>query len=192
MDPIDQDLLNDPYYQNIETRLTRISLVIGLGTLMVSSLLSSWNFVISFLVGSLISYLNFSWMKQGVDRLISSFEETQFPVGTPKSSSGCLEKELLSKEAELPDVHSSRSNPGRFESSQTAVPAFHRGSTRSVIFKYFLRYALIGTTLYAIVRFRFFDAKGAIFGLLLFVAAVLFECIHLVIKTLLEERHGRT
>jgi hypothetical protein len=166
--------------------------VIGVGALMVSSLLSSWKFVISFLVGSLISYLNFSWMKQGVDRLISSLEETQLPVDMPKSNSGCLEKELLSKEAELPDAHSSRSSPGRFESSQTAVRAFRRGSTRSVIFKYFLRYALIGTTLYAIVRFQFFDAKGAIFGLLLFVAAVLFECIRLVIKTLLEERHGRT
>jgi hypothetical protein len=159
---------------------------------MVSSLLSSWNFVISFLVGSLISYLNFSWMKQGVDRLILSFVETQLPVGTPKSNSGCLERKFLSKKAGLPDVDSSRSSPGGFESSQTAVRALRRAPTRSVIFKYFLRYALIGTTLYAIVRFRFFDAKGAILGLLLFVAAVLFECIHLVIKTLLEERHGRT
>jgi hypothetical protein len=29
-------------------------------------------------------------------------------------------------------------------------------------------------------------------GLLLFVAAVLLECLHLVIKTLLEEWYGRT
>ncbi len=67
-----------------------------------------------------------------------------------------------------------------------------RPSGRAVIFKYFLRYALIGGTLYAIFRFQFFEARGAILGLLLFVAAVLFECLHLVIKTLLEEWYGRT
>jgi len=67
-----------------------------------------------------------------------------------------------------------------------------RPSGKRVIFKYFLRYALIGGTLYAIFRFQFFEARGAIIGLLLFVAAVLFECLHLVIKTLLEEWYGRT
>jgi hypothetical protein len=67
-----------------------------------------------------------------------------------------------------------------------------RPSRRNVIFKYFLRYGLIGVTLYVIVRFRFFDAKGVILGLLLFVVAVFFECICLVIKTLLEEWDGRT
>jgi hypothetical protein len=108
----------------------------------------SWKFVVSFLIGAVISYLNFCWMKQGVDRLIGSFGSEVSPA--PQS----------------PERH--------------------------VIFKYFLRYALIGGTLYAIFRFQFFEARGAILGLLLFVAAVLFECLHLVIKTLLEEWYGRT
>jgi ATP synthase I chain len=145
---LSQELLNDPYYAAVELRLTRIGVVLGGLTLIVGALFVSWKFVVSFLVGAVISYLNFCWMKQGVDRLIGSFSSEVGPSPRP--------------------------------------------SGRRVIFKYFLRYALIGGTLYAIFRFQFFEARGAIMGLLLFVAAVLFECLHLVIKTLLEEWYGRT
>ena len=145
---LSQELLNDPYYATVETRLTRIGAVLGGLTLVVGALFVSWKFVVSFLVGAVISYLNFCWMKQGVDRLIASFGSE---AGSARQPSG-----------------------------------------KGVIFKYFLRYALIGGTLYAIFRFQFFEARGAILGLLLFVAAVLFECLHLVIKTLLEEWYGRT
>ena len=143
-----QELLNDPYYATVENRLTRIGIVLGTLTLVVGALFASWKFLVSFLLGAVISYLNFCWMKQGVDRLIGSFGSEVSPA--PQSSG------------------------------------------RRVIFKYFLRYALIGGTLYAIFRFQFFEAGGAILGLLLFVAAVLFECLHLVTKTLLEEWYGRT
>jgi hypothetical protein len=143
-----QDLLNDPYYATVENRLTRIGIVLGALTLAAGGLFASWKFVVSFLLGAVISYFNFCWMKQGVDRLIGSFGSEVSPAP--------------------------------------------RRSVRSVIFKYFLRYALIGGTLYVIFRFQFFDAKGAILGLLLLVAAILFECLHLVIKTLLEEWYGRT
>jgi len=145
---LSQELLNDPYYATVETQLTRIGAVLAGLTLVVGALFVSWKFVVSFLVGAVISYLNFCWMKQGVDRLIGSF-------GSEAGSA-------------------------------------RRPSGKGVIFKYFLRYALIGGTLYAIFRFQFFEARGAILGLLLFVAAVLFECLHLVLKTLLEEWYGRT
>ena len=145
---LSQELLNDPYYATVENRLTRIGMVLGGSTLVVGALFVSWKFVVSFLVGAVVSYLNFCWMKQGVDRVIGSFGSEVSPSPRP--------------------------------------------SAKSVIFKYFLRYALIGGTLYAIFRFQFFEARGAILGLLLFVAAVLFECLHLVIKTLLEEWYGRT
>jgi len=144
---LSQELLNDPYYATVENRLTRIGLVLAGSTLVVGALFLSWKFVVSFLVGAVISYLNFCWMKQGVDRLIGSFGSEVAPAPRP--------------------------------------------SGKRVIFKYFLRYALIGGTLYAIFRFQFFEARGAILGLLLFVAAVLFECLHLVTKTLLEEWYGR-
>jgi ATP synthase I subunit len=145
---LSQEILNDPYYTTVENRLTRIGLVLAGLTLVVGALFVSRKFVVSFLVGAVISYLNFCWMKQGVDRLIGSFASEVTPAPRP--------------------------------------------SGKRVIFKYFLRYALIGGTLYAIFRFQFFEARGAIIGLLLFVAAVLFECLHLVIKTLLEEWYGRT
>lgn len=143
-----QDLPNDPYYATAEKRLTRISIILGTLVLVLGALLGSWKFALSFLIGALISYVNFCWMKQGVDRLIGSF--------------------------------GSEANPS------------HRRSSKGVIFKYFLRYGLMGGTLYAIFRYQFFEVRGAVLGLLLFVAAVLFECLHLVIKTLLEEWYGRT
>jgi len=145
---VSQELLNDPYYEAVEIRLTRIGLLVGGLTLVVGILFVSGKFVVSFLVGAVISYLNFCWMKQGVDRLIGTFGAAANPAPRP--------------------------------------------SGKSVIFKYFLRYALIGGTLYAIFRFQFFEVRGAIMGLLRFVAAVLLECLHLVIKTLLEEWYGRT
>jgi hypothetical protein len=145
---LSQELLSDPYYATVEKRLTRIGMLLGGLTLVVGALFVSGKFVVSFLVGAVISYLNFCWMKQGVDRLIGSFGNEVSPSPRP--------------------------------------------SAKSVIFKYFLRYALIGGTLYAIFGFQFFEARGAIMGLLLFVAAVLFECLHLVTKTLLEEWYGRT
>jgi len=144
---LSQELLDDPYYATVENRLTRIGLVLAGLTLLLGALFASWKFVVSFLVGAVISYLNFCWMKQGVDRLIGSIARAITPAPRP--------------------------------------------SGKWVIFKYFLRYALIGGTLYAIFRFQFFEVRGAILGLLLFVAAVLFECLHLVIKTLLEEWYGR-
>lgn len=143
-----QELINDPYYATVENRLTKISIVLGALTLVAGAVFISWKFVISFFVGAMISYLNFCWMKQGVDRLIGSFGNEVSPVPRP--------------------------------------------SGKGVILKYFLRYALIGGTLYVIFRYQFFEVRGAVLGLLLFVAAVLFECLHLVTKTLLEEWYGRT
>ncbi len=189
MAPTSQDILTDSYYQNLGRRLTRVSLVLTLGVVITASLLSSWKFVVSFLLGAIISYLNFSWMKQGIDRLVSNFSDTTTPLphstGATASSRrrwGPLARQALNQfsVSEFPST--------QFGSSRDRA----RPSLHNVIFKYFLRYGLIGVTLYAIVRFRFFDAKGVILGLLLFVAAVLFECIYLVIKTLLEERDGRT
>ncbi len=63
---------------------------------------------------------------------------------------------------------------------------------KGIIFKYFIRYTLIGGALYAIFRYQFLDVRGALLGLFLVVMAVLYECVHQVIKSLLEDwKHGR-
>jgi hypothetical protein len=178
-----QDLASDPCYQNLDQRLTRISLVLGLSIASGAALLFSWNFLASFAVGAVISYLNFSWMKQGIDHLISTFgEAATLQHGSLASSSEIPAGENVP--AGLPE--------DRILPLSQRVGRARRRASRKVIFKYFLRYALIGGILYAIVRFRFFDAAGVILGLLLYVAAVLFECIYLVIRTLFEEGYGRT
>ena len=140
-------VLEDPYYFSIEKRLIRTSLWIGVGVILLGMFWSSGVFILGFLVGASISLLNFLWLKQGINRLLSSLGGS---LSTP------------------------------------------RRSNRLIIFKYFLRYALIGGILYVIFRFRFLDAKGTILGLFLLVAAVIFECIYQVIKTLIEDWNGRT
>jgi len=152
--PESKDGLNDPYYKNVEKRLTAISLYCGTIILILSLAFGSLMFAGSFVVGATLSFYNFQWMKQGIDRVLLNFQ----PQG-----------------------------------EQLAQGRFFKRDNRRVIFKYFLRYALIGVVLYAIVRFRFLDVKAAFLGLFLFVIAVIYECFYQVVKTLFEDwKGGRT
>jgi hypothetical protein len=140
-------LLVDPYYLNVEKRIFGISLLLGGIIVLGSSFWISGKFALSFLAGASLSLLNFSWMKQGVDRMIEGFQAGA--LASPRSSKG-------------------------------------------IIFKYFIRYALIGGALYAIFRSRFFEVRAALLGLFLVVVAVLYECLHQVIKSLIEDwKRGR-
>ena len=147
--PSSSQPLADSYYQNIERRLTWLSL--GLGLVIVSGLLifASLRAVFGFIAGSILSLYNFLWMKQAVDRLLAGFQ-----------ASG---------------------------DDNAVTTAGWKKAERRVVFKYFMRFALIGGSLYAIFRFRILDLKGFILGLFLFVMAVLAECIYQVTKTLIED-----
>jgi hypothetical protein len=140
-------ILEDPYYLNVDKRILKISIIMGTGILAGSLFWISAKFALSFLLGGVISLINFSWMKQGVDRMLQGFQR------------------------------------------ETAPP---QRSSKGIIFKYFIRYALIGGTLYAIFRFRYFDVRAAFWGLFLVVMAILYECVHQVIKFLIEDwKRGR-
>ena len=67
------------------------------------------------------------------------------------------------------------------ESTRSAQPASKRAA-RAAIFKYFLRYALIGLSLYATFRVDLLEVFGFFSGLVLLVGAVLVECVLQVIK----------
>jgi hypothetical protein len=147
--PDSRQILEDPYYLNIERRLTWLSLSLAAAIVLMLSIFASIRMVVGFIVGSALSYYNFVWMKQGVDRLLAGFQSGD----------------------------DSSAREGRW-----------RKGERRVIFKYFVRFALIGGSLYAIVRFRILDLKAFVLGLLLFVMAVLVECVYQVFKTLTEDR----
>ena len=148
MKPAENDpIACDGYYAAFEQRVLLITLLLGTLILLFGFLFLSSTFALSFLAGALISYWNFVWMKQGMDRLL-----VDLPTGGA----------LIAKR-----------------------------SQRAVIFKYLLRYALIGCFLYAIFRFRFFDLKAAVLGLFLSLAAILVESGLQLIKTLAEDwKHG--
>lgn len=121
----------------LDRRLAKISLGLGIPACLAALLLGGPDSGLGFLAGAGLSWLNFRWLKQGVDRLI---ESTRLADSPPK------------------------------------------GVLRAAIFKYFLRYALIGLSLYATFRFGFLEVFGFFSGLLLVVGSVLVECILQVIK----------
>jgi len=67
------------------------------------------------------------------------------------------------------------------ENARSAQPTPKRAAP-AAIFKYFLRYALIGLSLYATFRLDLLEVFGFFSGLVLLVGAVLLECVLQVIK----------
>lgn len=126
--------LND---EGLDRRIRNVSLGLGIPACLAALLLGGPESGLGFLAGAALSWINFRWLKQGVDRLI---ESARSPKSPPK------------------------------------------GAVRAAIFKYFLRYALIGLSLYATFRFGFLEVFGFFSGLLLVVAAVLVECVLQVIR----------
>ena len=58
--------------ENVENRLVTISLLIALFVTSVLLLLGKFLLALSFTLGALISFLNFLWLKQGIDTLIAT------------------------------------------------------------------------------------------------------------------------
>ena len=121
----------------LDRRLWKISVALGIPTCLAALILGGLDSGLGFLAGAVLSWINFRWLKQGVDHLLESTRQTQ----------------------PLP-----------------------RRTVRTAIFKYFLRYALIGLSLYATFRIDILEVFGFFSGLLLVVAAVLVECVLQVIK----------
>ena len=132
--------------EGLENRLWKISLGLGIPACLLALILGGPDSGLGFLAGAALSWINFRWLKQGVDRLLESVRLEESP---PK------------------------------------------GAVGTAIFKYFLRYALIGLSLYATFRFGFLEVFGFFSGLLLVVAAVLIECVLQVIRGWTEDPcHG--
>ena len=123
--------------EGLDRRLLKISMVLGIPACLTALILGGLDSGLGFLAGAVLSWINFRWLKQGVDRLLGS---TRSP------------------------------------------PPFSRRAVRAAIFKYFLRYALIGLSLYATFRVDLLEAFGFFSGLVLLVGAVLVECVLQVIK----------
>ncbi|MDE2758312.1 MAG: ATP synthase subunit I [Acidobacteriota bacterium] len=123
--------------EGLERRLWKISLALGIPACLAALILGGLDSGLGFLSGAVLSWINFRWLKQGVDHLL--------------------------------------------ESVRSAQP-FPKRAVRAAIFKYFLRYALIGLSLYATFRVDLLEVFGFFSGLVLLVGAVLVECVLQVIK----------
>ena len=123
--------------EGLDRRLWKISVGLGVPACLAALILGGLDSGLGFLAGAALSWINFRWLKQGVDHLLESIRATRPPP---------------------------------------------RRTVRASIFKYFLRYALIGLSLYATFRVDMLEVFGFFSGLLLVVAAVLVECVLQVIK----------
>ncbi len=177
--PLTAKIPEDPYYQQVETRIQGITLALGGSILLFSLIFLSAAFAASFFISALISHLNFVWMRQVIDRLLATVTE---------SSQSQVLVDLATRESLGGIGQQTVGGPEETNSSEQAQGTrIGSVSIRGVMFKYFLRYGLMGITLYAIFRFQFFDVRGAILGLCLMIVAIMFECAYQVIKTLIED-----
>ena len=132
--------------EGLDRRLWKISVGLGIPACLAALILGGLESGLGFLAGAALSWINFRWLKQGVDRLVEGARQAQ----------------------PLP-----------------------RRTVRAAIFKYFLRYALIGLSLHATFRVDMLEVFGFFSGLLLVVGAVMVECVLQVIKTWEEDPcHG--
>lgn len=123
--------------EGLERRLWKISLGLGVPACLAALILGGLDSGLGFQAGAVLSWINFRWLKQGVDHFL--------------------------------------------ESARSAQPTPKRAA-RAAIFKYFLRYALIGLSLYATFRVDLLEVFGFFSGLVLLVGAVLVECVLQMIK----------
>lgn len=127
--------------EKLDRRLWIITLSVGVPSCLVALILGGLDSGLGFLAGGVLSWINFKWLKQGVDHLIET------------------------------------TRTGR---------AVSKKATRAAIFKYFLRYGLIGLSLYATFHFVMLEVVGFILGLFLVVFAVLVECVLQLIRACTE------
>ncbi len=123
--------------EGLDRRLWKISVGLGIPACLAALILGGLDSGLGFLTGAVLSWINFRWLKQGVDHLLEITRATQPPP---------------------------------------------RRTARTAIFKYVLRYALIGLSLYATFRVDLLEVFGFFSGLVLVVGAVLVECVLQVIK----------
>jgi len=130
-------------FEGLDKRLDRSSLILTLIAMPVVFVTYSARASVSVGAGALLSYINFSWLKQAIDFMVA---------------------------------HVSESAP-----------------VRRVLARFVGRYALIALALYVTIRSSFLDLVFVFAGLLVYVAAILIECVSEVGRVLIRDyRNGRT
>ena len=83
----------DPVYFNLDKRLQQHALWLSGVTIVLALVCQAWHFILSFAIGALIAAINFSWMKYGIDHLVSLQSESSSPL--PRSNRKIILKYLL-------------------------------------------------------------------------------------------------
>jgi hypothetical protein len=136
-------MTSDAWFDGLDRRLDRFSLIVTLAALPVVFALHSPRAAFSVALGAVLSYVNFHWLRQAVDFVVLQGGEG-------------------------------------------------RGS-RGVLARFLGRYALIALVLYVTIRSSLVELVFVFAGLLVYVVAILIECISEVCRVLIGDyRNGRT
>ncbi len=136
-------MTTDAWFDGLDRRLDRSSLILTVAAIPAALYFYSLQAALSIGIGAGLSYVNFHWLKQGVDFLIL------------KGAQG--------------------------------------GGGRSVLFRFVARYGLIALFLYVTIRSSLLQLVFVFVGLLVYVAAILIECVSEVCRVLIGDyRNGRT
>lgn len=136
-------MTSDAWFDGLDRRLDRSSLILTLAAIPAALYFYSLTAALSVAIGAGLSYVNFRWLKQGVDFLILQGGEG--------------------------------------------------GGGRRVLFRFIARYALIALFLYVTIRSSLLQLVFVFAGLLVYIAAILIECITEVGRVLIGDyRNGRT
>ncbi len=136
-------MTSDAWFNGLDRRLDRSSLILTLAAIPAALYFYSLAAALSIAIGAGLSYVNFRWLKQGVDFLILQGGEG--------------------------------------------------GGGRRVLFRFIARYALIALFLYVTIRSSLLQLVFVFAGLLVYIAAILIECVTEVGRVLIGDyRNGRT
>lgn len=80
--------MDDSFYRQSESRISHLTLVLGALAALPVGYFYSWRWGAGILIGALLAWLNFRWLKEGADALASAataqatHEKVKVPIGT--------------------------------------------------------------------------------------------------------------
>lgn len=156
-------------YRQSETRISQLTLVCGVVGAVLMAVFYQPRWGAGVLIGSLLAWLNFRWLKQGLDALTGT-------MAAQAERSGRSEIE----DARLASKLSASGSPSHQENTET--PKRKGELPVAAYFKAVFRYALMALIVYVIFKYLKVPALSMVFGLCALGAATLAVSVHEIFR----------
>jgi small-conductance mechanosensitive channel len=165
-----------PRFQNLERLIAGMTLAIGLAAALAVGLLHDWVWAAGVAIGSVLAWLNFRWLKQGVAALAATAvaqSNGNISNGDREGTASAVPEAAENPRASAPEVSDVNQDLPESARSQkiSHVPL---GSYFMAMF----RYALIAIAVYVIFKYLKVPILSMIAGLFALGAAALVACLY--------------